>query len=252
MNLLIILIILVIMLGTKFINYYHNFFYIYKELNNNEKTTFFKNNFLIKMINKNIKLKTFITINILTPLIKINYLILSLLIYLLYGLCENELDNILIKNNYNDSIFIDTPTSKTIDKFEDIDRNEYLQNNGFTNIKNQLLISPNSIFSCSQNDNLPIGNLEKNSIEMNENLTEYLMENIQKKVGSEPILEKQVVSEPILEEPIETISMEEIDFGDYMSNFLSDTLNKTENDTEKQTLTQIPIKIKIGKKKINK
>ena len=99
----IIFVIFLIILGTNFINYYYNFFYMYKQLDNYEKFKYFNNNILIKLISKNSKLKIFITVFILTPLIKINYVLISTLIYLLYALCENEMDNILLKNGIDNT-----------------------------------------------------------------------------------------------------------------------------------------------------
>ena len=101
MNLLIFSILILIIMGTKFINYYYKFFYMYKQLNNYEKIKYFSNNSLVKIICQNLKIKTFFSVYILSPLIKINYLIITTLIYLLCALCDKQLDDILLQNGFN-------------------------------------------------------------------------------------------------------------------------------------------------------
>jgi len=54
---IIIYIFLFIFVATYAINHYFNFFYMYNQLDYNQKFKFFKNNFLIKYINHNEKLK---------------------------------------------------------------------------------------------------------------------------------------------------------------------------------------------------
>jgi hypothetical protein len=85
-----------IVFATKFVNYYHKFYHIYKYLNAEQKFGYFKNNTIINFISKNKKLKNVIMYYILIPIIKLNYLIISLFITLLYFLCETEFDQFLV------------------------------------------------------------------------------------------------------------------------------------------------------------
>ena len=382
----IIFVVFLIILGTNFINYYYNFFYMYKQLDNYEKFKYFNNNILIKLINKNSKLKTFVTVYILTPLIKINYVLISTLIYLLYALCENEMDNILLKNgidntykkNYNNNTNIeDTKPIINFIKTDDIklinlnDKLVTLTNSPTTlkndvdlfmsivNLNNKISDTSTNKENINDMDNInDIDNMEniiqeKNEIllpvlnndivkqilenivdsmtdkELNifenniidiekdentklkiEELSEYLvgditleniipenitLENIPlENIPLENIIPENVIQENVIPEniplengtsyinildtgvnnltetkykeqlskieqieQIETLTMDEIDFGDYMSNLLKESDENTqkikENEHIKEDLTpniNIPIKIKIGKKKI--
>lgn len=263
MNLIVILTIILIILGTKFVNYYHKFFYIYNQLDNNEKNKYFCNNTLIKIISKNSKLKTFTIMYFLTPLIKINYLTISTLIYLMYALCDIELDNILSNNglenyklnretpivNYLNSPIINSPIKNDLEMFLSfVDSNDTQHENN--NFKNEEL--ENSETKLTKEINL--SPVENNQVTQNENLDDYIIENSTNHFNKVNIniVEPNEITEPI--EPIEIISMEEVDFGDYMTNLINNS-DKTPNETINENLVDnkveknIPAKIKIGKKK---
>lgn len=76
--------------GTKIINFYFNFYHIFKYLDSYQKLNYFKNNTVILILNKFSKIKNIIINFILIPVIKINYLIISIFTSILYSLCEDE------------------------------------------------------------------------------------------------------------------------------------------------------------------
>lgn len=299
MNLIIILIIILIILGTKFVNYYHKFFYIYKQLDNNEKIKYFSNTTLIKLINNNSKIKSFIIIYLLTPFIKINYLIMSALIYLMYAVCENELDNIILNNgleNTNNYEIYELNNEKPVINFVEINKPNYLstltddielftatanvednqqsennaqfENNIFLN--NEINQNMTEIINNNNNINdLNIQTIQNKEHTLNENLDDYIIENpkidefIINNVYSEDYKDnkdnenkekkKEIIKTVVSDEPVEIISIEEVDFGDYMTKLINNSDKKPEevhikSDDNKMD-NNIPIKIKIGKKK---
>ena len=200
MNLFVISVIFLIILGTKFINYYYNFFYMYKQLDNIEKFKYFSNNVLIKLIGKNSKIKKFVTIYLLSPLIKINYLIISTLIYLLYALCENELDNILLQNGFenihkNSNDFLNIENDKPIINFIKND-NQELKNlndklnmdiNSPSSLKNDVDLFMSMInLDSSNNENIK----EENTIKKDTNLINNIFDdNLLKNIISSNIID---------------------------------------------------------------
>ena len=320
MNLFIILIIILIILGTKFVNYYYNFFYIYKQLNNSEKIKYFSNVTLVKLISKNSRFKSFITIYVLTPLIKITYLIISTLIYLLYAICEYELDNILLHNNFtsykqdlinydldnqepvinfvqnnndgsnlNDKLILpnNSPTilKDDVDLFmskinlddslkDNILKTDFSEENILKIFKKSDVFTSNIIeFNLTNIDNNVNYNLDKNNANdtndildnlvkiensinedinntNNDNLNDYIIEDykIDDCVNEENFKEMKKPED----EQIETIAIEEIDFGEYMTNLINDSDKKPELqvDITKMVEVNVPVKIKIGKKRV--
>ena len=89
------IILLIILYGTKLINYYYNFYHIYNYLDYEQKLGYFKSNYLINLISKYNVVKKIIVHYFLIPIIKLNYLFISIFITLLYSLCYFELKKIL-------------------------------------------------------------------------------------------------------------------------------------------------------------
>ena len=297
-------------IGTKFVNYYYNFFYMYKQLDYNQKFKYFSNNSLIKLIGKNQKLKNFVSIYILTPFIKLNYLIISTLIYLLYALCDCELDNILLQNGFNslnssvreekeiaDENILKTSISSLVSlndssTFED---NLSMGNKSPSSLKTDvdlfismvnLTESPKNITSDNSlddiinfkilNDNTNVEDVkdqnkdldnDKESVSDN-NLDEYLIKNEIMKENNEDVtknnnseiaemkefidlieMKKNNEETKVILNENETISIDEVDFGDYMSDLINKSDEKDTIINTKITTETIPIKIKIGKKK---
>lgn len=85
----------IIIFGTKLINYYYNFYHIYNYLDNEQKIGYFKSNYLVNIISKYPLVKKIIVYYFLIPLIKINYLFISIFITMLYSLCYFEFKKIL-------------------------------------------------------------------------------------------------------------------------------------------------------------
>jgi len=82
-----------IFFGTKIVNYYYNFYHMYKFLDQKQKLGYFKNNHIVNIISKNIIIKKIIVEYVLIPIIKINYVFILLFITLLYSLCYFEFNN---------------------------------------------------------------------------------------------------------------------------------------------------------------
>ena len=89
------IILLIILYGTKLVNYYYNFYHIYSYLDYEQKFGYFKSNYLINLISKYTVIKKIIVHYILIPIIKLNYLFISIFITLLYSLCYFEFKKIL-------------------------------------------------------------------------------------------------------------------------------------------------------------
>ncbi len=85
--------------GTKFVNYYYNFYHIYRYLDSYQKLNYFKNISVINYLNKNIDIKKKIIYYFFIPLIKLNYLVISLFVSIVYSLCEEEFTDYLQKRN---------------------------------------------------------------------------------------------------------------------------------------------------------
>lgn len=85
----------IIIYGTKLINYYYNFFHIYNYLDYEQKMGYFKSNYLVNVVSKHPIIKKIIVYYFLIPLIKINYLFISIFITMLYSLCYFEFKIIL-------------------------------------------------------------------------------------------------------------------------------------------------------------
>ena len=89
------IVLLIISYGTKLVNYYYNFYHIYSYLDYEQKQGYFKSNYLINLISEYTMIKKIIVHYILIPIIKLNYLFISIFITLLYSLCYFELKKIL-------------------------------------------------------------------------------------------------------------------------------------------------------------
>lgn len=90
-----IIILATIIFGTRLVNYYYNFYHIYNYLDYEQKISYFKSNYLINMISKYHIVKKVVVYYLLIPLIKFNYLFISIFITLLYSLCYQEFKKII-------------------------------------------------------------------------------------------------------------------------------------------------------------
>ncbi len=84
--------------GTKLVNFYFNFYHIYKYLDSYQKLNYFKKNDIILFLSKSKNFKNIIIYYLLIPIIKINYLIISLFTSVLYTLCEDDFNNFLFNS----------------------------------------------------------------------------------------------------------------------------------------------------------
>ena len=89
------IILIIIIYGTKLTNYYYNFYHIYNYLDYEQKLGYFKYNYLVNLISKYVFIKKIIVYYFLIPIIKLNYLFISIFITLLYSLCYSEFKKIL-------------------------------------------------------------------------------------------------------------------------------------------------------------
>jgi hypothetical protein len=89
------IILVVILYGTKLVNYYYNFYHIFTYLDYEQKLEYFKSNYLVNLISKYAIVKKIMVHYILIPVIKLNYLFMSIFITLLYSLCYVEFKKIL-------------------------------------------------------------------------------------------------------------------------------------------------------------
>ena len=225
MLLYIFFIIIFILLGTKFINFYYNFFHIYKYLDNDQKIMYFKNNFLINYIIKNQKLKIILSMYILTPLIKINYLIISTLICLLYSLCEKKL-NISLNNdnakeiNYNiNSTYTSSINDKSLNLKNDIDI--FMSEINVDN--DSILISDHIINKNDSNNNLDIIK------SINIDKFDKLIKNINKHDLSISEKNKEIISENKIKKILENI-VENIELNDNLLIIENKIINKVTNN----------------------
>lgn len=121
----------IIYFGTRLVNYYYNFYHIYKYLNQEQKLGYFKNNYLVNIITKNNIVKKIIVKYILIPIIKINYVFILLFITLLYSLCHSEFNDYI----KNENILYDKYKKDEKNKFDkQTDNIELIKKN--TNLEN--------------------------------------------------------------------------------------------------------------------
>ena len=117
--------------GTKLINYYYNFYHIYRYLDYDQKLGYFKSNILINIISKNIVVKRLIVYYMIIPLIKINYLFIQIFITLLYSLCYNE-----FKSHVNNQTKINIKLKKNKENIYNILITDSSNNNDIFDIDN--------------------------------------------------------------------------------------------------------------------
>ncbi len=98
--------------GTKLVNFYFNFYHIYKYLDSYQKLNYFKKNDIILFLSKSKNFKNIIIYYLLIPIIKINYLIISLFTSVLYTLCEDDFNNFLFKRGINQELTETTETTE--------------------------------------------------------------------------------------------------------------------------------------------
>lgn len=178
-----ILITFIIIFGTKLTNYYYNFYHIYKYLDYDQKLGYFRSNYLVNIISKYPLIKKIIVYYFLIPIIKLNYLFISIFITLLYSLCYNEFKNVLDKQ-YIQKFKNKMLKKKTFDFLESkIDHRKLLkldENNNYiesTN-NNKFSIHDPTTGGDNSNNNLTCG-LVSNSknCENCENCENYVVKN---------------------------------------------------------------------------
>lgn len=104
-------IIIIMIFGTKFVNYYYKFYHMLKYLDIDQKFNYFKINTIVNLISYNEKIKNFIIYYVLIPIIKLNYISISLFTSLLNSLCEKDVDNFFNKINESEIIKINPITN---------------------------------------------------------------------------------------------------------------------------------------------
>lgn len=198
--LIIITIIFIIKFGTGIINYYYNFYHIYKYLNYEQKVEYFKNINITKYFeiikDKSIQIRT-ISNYIIKTSIKITYiwLLFLLSIYKTINSTNSELDENLI----------------SLDIIEYIDDN-IVNTNVLDNNINEIINSESS----SEKDEIfkPEIKIEKYESDSEELIEEYV-----------------IVENKNSEEPIE-LDVNEIEFGEILEIFTRDSNNNQDNKQE--------------------
>ena len=251
-----IFIFLFIILITKFIEYYYKFYHIYKFLDINQKYEYFKNNFIVKSICKSEKIKNIVIYYFLVPVIKINYVGISLLISLLYSLCEKEFEQYVTKNNMKENnakdidneLFLNLDSTYINDYNSNITNIIKLTNNTEEEVNN--IHEDNNTNDNNTNDN----NVQEDNINLNAEENYYFVDNTNEvDLNLEKELEylidsnRDEVKENNLQNinQIEFIKIDEIDFGNIINNIAS---NDVQIVNEKKNTKEISV-IKIGKKK---
>jgi hypothetical protein len=284
--LFIILIWLIILGGTKFINFLSKFFFLHKYLSFNDKINYFNNDIIIKIINKlNVKIQNYIIYYLLLPILKINYIFISTISSILYKLFEkdfNELDiiknqNLIDKenNNNNNNNLLDNlsdnssnnsesdssydssanynkikiikntpetfqPWSTHRNKKDYDDKKNILDTEPINNINLEFLTLNNAIESLDKNNN----NNNKNN--NNNNINDYLLEDSNINLNLEVSKEFNKNDEEI----IETIRIDEIDFGNVVNNIISTEMKQEKINNIDVIEKKVNSTIRIGKKKI--
>ena len=209
-----------------------------------------------KTDNKQIKKNTIIFI--ISPLIKFIYMIIKLLFNLLFALSED----------YNQQIIETTENIKNINlnninQLNSTEQIELILDNIDNKIENNNQLNTTDVIKTlkfennteiienektTNNNELP-NNIDKDiQEEIQEEIQEYTKENIQEYILDNNEKNNTIEILNTQDEPIELISIDEIDFGDYISNLItksSDTIIKTQIDEKPINIK----KIKIGKKK---
>ena len=323
-------ILFIMIAGTTFVNYYYNFYHIYKYLDYDQKLGYFKNTFVINICSKYIFVKKILVYYILIPIIKINYYIILIFITLLYSLCYNEFKDFIIKQN---NIILEKNNEKINNEEEineeEINKEEEINNEEINNeeeINNDMILNHNDIKNINKdyenniinimnfieyNDeySLNISDLNKNNnldnTEKNINYKEIKSDNdinilseieslnkeneLSKKINDYNdiefsdylIIKKDNFNNKLLDddksnynnmtkimnniklqneiesnidnEIIETINVEEIDFGKFISEFVqNETSNNNSNNNSNNTSSNNSNNnsvVKIGKKK---
>lgn len=247
---------------------------MYKQLDNAEKFKYFKNNTLLKIISKNSKLKSFITIFILSPLIKINYLIISALIYLSYALCENELDNILLQNGFSksyESINEEYSVNPIVNFKENKDKlnnhdNASIGNNSPTSLKSDidLFMSMIKLNETKNFENIKVTDTNMINNEINEILESDSLDNIIncKIYNSTKNVNDDLINQNELQENKEkeyddlrclnqNITNEEIN-NENLSEYITTDYNEQNNDTLDEYVLYEDVLDKNSKKEVKK
>lgn len=268
-------ILIFIICGTKFINYYHNYFYIYKNLDDFEKIKYFSNNLFMLLFTKNKNLRLLLLEYILTPLIKINYMFISSLIALSHSLRDNDVINILHENSKDLKEDVDVFMSMI-----NLDINK--KNNQIINDDNINVDSVNvDSVADSVTDNVFIKKMDNNMTndiindsiinniitndktdDVNDSIEDYIIDNntyVEEKdtindipeciISNKDVFEKVVEQHSIINndntDVIETVEMNEIEFGDFLNEYKQE--EKTIINEEKSIKTDRVIR--IGKKR---
>lgn len=254
-------------ISKKLINYYYNFYYIYKHLGNKEKLKYFNfmNNYLLKTMLKNNKIKDFCVFYILIPLIKFNYIFISLFATILYSLYEVEFDNFLLSKGISLNI-----SNQSYDNINNIKNNleyeteENDQEEDTNNYKNLINYQQNSYSEINNSEikNNKITNLLNKELELltetdnyrnhgnhinNDKLDDYLLVNDDKnelKINNINDIFNMNNMNNDSDDVVETIRIDEIDFGDVINNIII-----KESIKENKEIRPVSNSIRIGKKK---
>ena len=302
--------------GTKFINYSSKFFFLQKNLSFYDKINYFNINFVTNFILKvDVKIQKFVIYYLLLPILKINYIFLSVITSILFKFNQKYFDKLdIIKkqeilynndndiNNYNNNENNSENNSDNNDdnNYENNDDNNYENNNIFDSIrmiksgssssndneipdnydkniidqyqalddnktvglllnnelnlleknknilnKNKEILKVNEINEGDELDENNINNYLINNNIKNNSLKEYV--NIINSSNGMPMVE--LPNEIINDEIVETIRIDEIDFGNIVNNIIINE-KKEEKINSIVSDKKVNSTIRIGKKKI--
>jgi hypothetical protein len=253
---------LFIYIATKVINFYYKFYFICKYLDGYQKLNFFNDNKILLFLLKFNKIKYYCIHYFVIPLIKINYITLSLFSSILYLLCKDKFDvyinnnNIVIeKSNENTNSIEEIINNENTNSIEEIINNkndiELFNKNNINNYDNSLIINHNYIQKINKDNDIDKNfNIEKNNTNEENNKNIFDLSNELKLFNNNSSSDnddknEEIESFLINNDKIESIRIDEIDFGENINNIIN-TLPKI---NEKVDTPVNNIQIKIGKKK---
>ena len=216
--------------GSKMVNYYYNFYHIYRYLDTYQKLNYFKNIKLIKYLNKYTKIKNFFIYYILIPTIKLNYIIISLFTSMLYSLCEKDFENFIAKrgmminlNKSRTNIDNHNPAIYNKNVLEELNTDKKIQDESTENLKINL-DNDNSDNDNSNNDNSNNDNSDNDNNLINlESKISKIIDFSQTSLTNQTNLINQTNSSNYSDN-LEFLNMKELDFKDELK--LIDNKNK--------------------------
>lgn len=177
--------------GTRVVNFYFNFYHIFKYLDSYQKLNYFKSNNLVLTLIKFTKVKNIIINYILIPIIKINYVIISIFTSILYTLCEDDFKLFLNKKG------IDTNDIKILLKTDDVEvSNEEASNCVKKSFESHLSIEnqKNNVEENEIKESEEVNNQLQNGLLINHNFIHKINTNYDKEISDVIELENSLRS----------------------------------------------------------